>query len=300
MKTSIYFFAAIVLLFLTSCDKETKNNETPFSENSEATQLAKGFSFTEGPTADKEGNIYFTDQPNNLIYKYTTEGQLDTFSTESGRSNGLYIDTENNLWACADMYHQLWKFQLNGEKEVILNPDSSNAFNGPNDVWVHKNGNVYFTDPHYKRPYWEGEHDTLEYKGLYVLFKGQNLPIMIDSSLVQPNGIIGASDKNLLFVADIGDDKIFKYRILPDGTLAEKELFVEKGSDGMALDNHLNLYITGNGVDVYDSTGTAIRHIEIPEDWTANITFGGKQNDELYITASTGLYGLKTSVKGVN
>lgn len=299
MKNFVHFFIVIILFTYSSCDKKAKTTEAPFSENAEVTQLAKGFGFTEGPTADKNGNIYFTDQPNNLIYKYSIEGKLDTFTTESGRSNGLYIDSESNLWACADMHNQLWKFQLNGEREIVLNPDSSNAFNGPNDVWVHTNGNVYFTDPYYKRPYWEGTHDTLEFKGLYVLFEGQNIPVMIDTTLVQPNGIVGSSANNLLYVADIGDEKVYRYKILEDGTVAERTLLIEQGSDGMTLDNLGNIYLTGEGVDVFDSTGTEIRHLEIPEEWTANICFGGKENNELYITASKGLYGLKTKVKGV-
>ncbi len=298
-KTKVIFSAGILLLSasLFSCNKQV---ETPFGENAEVVQIASGFSFTEGPTSNKRGDVYFTDQPNNLILSYSTEGELDTFSTDAGRSNGLYFDAEDNLWACADMNNQLWKFTMEGEKKIVLNPEGEVAYNGPNDVWVHKNGDAYFTDPYYKRPYWEGAHDTLSFKGVYLLLEGQDSPILLDSTLIQPNGIVGSSTNNLLYVADNQDNKIYRYAIQPDGTVAKRKMLINQGSDGMTLDSEGNIYLTGEGVDVFDSEGKAIRHLDIDEDWTANICFGGKENDELFITASKGLYHLKTNVKGIN
>ncbi len=298
-KIKVLFLVGIcfIVTALFSCEPQV---QIPFDKQAEVSQIASGFSFTEGPTANSEGDVYFTDQPNNLILRYSVEGKLDTFSTDAGRSNGLYFDTEDNFWACADMYNQLWKYTLDGEKKIILNPEGEVAYNGPNDVWVHKNGNAYFTDPYYKRPYWEGDHDTLSFKGVYLLLEGKGSPVLLDSTLIQPNGIVGSSANNLLYVADNQDNKIYRYSIKADGTVAERKMLIKQGSDGMTLDSEGNIYLTGEGVDVFDSEGKAIRHLEIEEDWTANICFGGKDNDELFITASKGLYHLKTNVKGVN
>ncbi|BDD16837.1 gluconolactonase [Marivirga tractuosa] len=269
----------------------------PVSENAEIMKIAEGFDFTEGPTADRSGNVYFTDQPNNKIYKYALNGELSIFTDSSGRSNGLYIDHNQNLWACADGKNQLWKFSLDGEKEIILNPSGDLAFNGPNDVWVHKNGNLYFTDPIYQRPYWENQHDTVGHQSVYLLKNAE--PILLDSTLVQANGVVGNSEENLLFVADIGADKTYRYKINKEGMLVDKKLFVSQGSDGMTLDSEGNLYLTGNGVDIYDKDGSFLQHLDIPEDWTANICFGGKDFDRLIITASRSLYKVKTNVKTV-
>ncbi|HET8859945.1 SMP-30/gluconolactonase/LRE family protein [Marivirga sp.] len=269
----------------------------PISENAEIIKIADGFDFTEGPTADSIGNIYFTDQPNNRIYKYDVDDELSVFTDSSGRSNGLYIDHNQNLWACADAKNQLWKFSLDGSKEIILNPSGDVAFNGPNDVWVHKNGNVYFTDPIYQRPYWDNEHDTVGYQSIYLLKNGE--AILLDSTLVQANGVVGISKENLLFVTDIGAGKTYRYRINTKGELENKRLFVEQGSDGMTVDSESNLYLTGNGADIYDKEGEFIQQLEIPEDWTANICFGGENFDQLFVTASHSLYRVKTNVKAV-
>lgn len=292
-------FRSVHLLFLSvflffGCDQHSK---LPISENTEIIKVADDFSFTEGPTADSFGNVYFTDQPNNRIYKYAIDGELSVFTDSAGRSNGLYIDHNQNLWACADGKNQLWKFSLDGSKEIILNPSGDVVFNGPNDVWVHQNGNLYFTDPIYQRPYWENEHDTVGHQSVYLLKNGK--PILLDSTLDQANGVVGNSEENMLFVADIGADKTYRYKINENGELEDKKLFVEQGSDGMTLDSEGNLYLTGNGVDIYDRKGNFLQHLDIPENWTANICFGGENFDQLFITASRSLYNVKTNVKTV-
>ncbi|GAB3328587.1 SMP-30/gluconolactonase/LRE family protein [Marivirga atlantica] len=281
---------------LLSCNSERQ--KTLLAEGASLEVIAEDFSFTEGPTADKEGNIYFTDQPNNKIYKYSIDGELSVFMDNAGRSNGLYYDN-GFIWACADAYNQLWKIDLDKKVDVVLNADSSQTFNGPNDVWVHQKGYIYFTDPLYQRPYWGEPHDTLKYQGLYFMPDENASPILVDSLLIQPNGIVGDSKNNLLYVADIGDGKTYSYAIDPDGALTNKMQFVEQGSDGMTLDEEGNLYLTGDGVDIYNTEGEHIQHLDVPEKWTANICFGGANNDEIFITASKGLYKLKMNVKGV-
>jgi gluconolactonase len=286
----------LIVVFLTiACNRQSNK---PIAEDAKIHKVADGFAFTEGPTSDNLGNIYFTDQPNNRIYKYDIRGNLTVFSHSSGRSNGLYIDEDQNLWACADGKNQLWKFSLDGEKEVVLNPSGEVNFNGPNDVWVHQNGNLYFTDPIYQRPYWENEHDTVGHQSIYLLRNGN--PILLDSTLVQANGVVGNSKENLLFVADIGADKTYRYKINEGGKLEEKMLFAEQGSDGMTLDAKGNLYLTGNGVDIYNKNGKFIQHLDIPEEWTANICFGGENFDQLFITASKCLYSVNTNTKAVH
>lgn len=290
---TIHLLVLSTFLFF-GCEQQAK---LPISEKAEILKIADDFAFTEGPTADSAGNVYFTDQPHNRIYKYGIDGKLSVFSDSSGRSNGLYIDAEQNLWACADGKNQLWKFSLDGSRKIILNPSGDVNFNGPNDVWVHQNGNLYFTDPIYQRPYWENEHDTVGHQSVYLLKNGTL--ILLDSTLVQANGIVGNSKENLLYVADIGADKTYRYKINENGELADKKLFVEQGSDGMTLDSQGNLYLTGKGVDIYDQEGNFVQHLEIAEDWTANICFGGKNFDQLFITASHSLYHVKTNVKAV-
>ena len=117
--------------------------------------------------------------------------------------------------------------------------------------------------------------------------------------LFRSNGIIGTADGKTLYVADIGAGKTYAYAVEADGSLTGKRLFCGLGSDGMTIDSEGNVYLTGKGVTVFDKAGKQIDHLDIPEPWTANVTFGGKDRDLLFITASTSLYGAKLRVKGV-
>ena len=264
-------------------------------------KLASGFDFTEGPTCDAEGNVFFTDQPNNRILKWSVDGGLSTFLEPAGRANGMYFDLAGHLIACADEKNELWSIAPDGTVTVLAGEYGGKRLNGPNDVWVRPDGAIYFTDPFYERSWWT--HDTMPQDGQHVYFlsadRGQLVRVIED--LVKPNGIIGSPDGKTLFVADIRAAKTYRYDIAPDGSLAGKTLAVDRGSDGLTLDDEGNLYLTGDGVGVFDQAGRQIDKILVPnERWTANVSFGGRRRQTLFITASTGLYAVATRVAGAN
>ena len=171
--------------------------------------------------------------------------------------------------------------------------------NGPNDLWVDPRGGIYFTDPYYQRPYWERKGPEIEEQRVYYLNPDTGEVQIAADGLVQPNGIIGSPDGSTLYVADIGDRKTYAYGIAMDGRLKDKTLVTSMGSDGMTLDNHGNLYLTGKGVTVFNKDGVQIAHIEVPQDWTANVTFGGKEQKTLFITAMNSVYTLEMNVRGI-
>jgi len=261
-------------------------------------KLAGGFSFTEGPAPDAAGNVFFTDQPNDRIMRWGTDGRLTTFMQPGGRSNGMFFDRDGFLWSCADEKNEIWKIGPGKEVEVVVEFFNKLPFNGPNDLFVTSGGGIYFTDPYYKRPWWD--HTTMPQKKqcVYYLLPDHKSVIVVIDDLEKPNGIIGTPDGRTLYVADIGGKKSWRYNINPDGTLGNKTLFCNMGSDGMTIDTQGNIYLTGNGVTVFDKTGKQLGNIAVPEKWTANVCFGDKDRKSLYITASTGLYRIKTSVKG--
>jgi gluconolactonase len=262
-------------------------------------KLAGGFAFTEGPACDREGNVFFTDQPNDRILKWSVEGKLSTFMKPCGRANGLSFDHEGNLWACADEKNELWRIDPSGKAKVVVKDYQGKLLNGPNDVWIRPGGGLYFTDPYYKRSYWKRGPKEMD-ECVYFLAPAYKTLTRVIDDLKQPNGIIGTPDGKLLFVADIGGGKTYRYRIQPDGSLKEKTLFCDMGSDGMTIDSEGNIYLTGKGVSVFDPSGKKIEHIEVAEDWTANVCFGGKDRQMLFITASKSLYGLRMKVSGVD
>lgn len=265
-------------------------------------KLAGDFSFTEGPASDAAGDVYFTDQPNDRIMRWSTDGKLTEWMKPAGRANGLCFDREGNLWACADGKNELWKVDRSSKATVVLKDYEGKLFNGPNDLWIHPKGAIYFSDPYYKRPYWQrGDKEKPQMpECVYVLSSDHKQVRRIIDDLKQPNGIIGTQDGKTLYVADIGARKTFRYSVQEDGTLADKQLFCELGSDGMTIDNEGNVYLTGKGVSVYNSKGEKIEQIDVPESWTANVCFGGKEQDTLFITASKGFYSLQMKVRGVN
>ncbi|WP_339656461.1 SMP-30/gluconolactonase/LRE family protein, partial [uncultured Salegentibacter sp.] len=257
------------------------------------------FEFTEGPASDAEGNVYFTDQPNNRIHKWSVEdGAVSVFMENSGRANGLYFDDAGNLLAAADKNSEIWKINPEQEVEVLVDSYQGNRLNGPNDLWIGPDGGLYFTDPYYQRDYWERTEKEIEEERVYYVNPQGEINIVVDD-MEQPNGIIGTPDGKTLYIADIGANKTYSYKINPDGSLSDKKLFTELGSDGMTIDNKGNIYLTGKGVTVFDKSGNKIQHIPIDKDWTANVTFGGKNQQTLFITAQQALYSLEMNVKGV-
>lgn len=265
-------------------------------------RLSDQFKFTEGPAVDKWGNVFFTDQPNNKIWKWSAaDGQLTLFHETPGRANGLYFDRAGNLLACSDENNELWMFDMQGKTEVLVADYQGQKLNGPNDLWEDRQGGIYFTDPLYKRPYWNRGPMEQDGQHVYYLSADRKTLTRVIDDLVQPNGIIGTPDGNTLYVADIGGKKIFRYDIQGPGQLGDKAFFAPMGSDGMTIDNQGNVYVTGRaGVTVFNREGQKVQTIPIDAGWTANVCFGGRDRDILFITAQESVYTLKMAVKGVS
>jgi gluconolactonase len=290
---------AVCLIIGLSASNLFAQNVPLYDTTAKPQLISKQFAFTEGPAVDKQGNIFFTDQPNNKIWKYDIDGKLSIFMENAGRANGTYFDRKGNLIVCADEHNQLWKVSADGKVKVLLKTLNGKLLNGPNDLWIDKKGGIYFTDPYYQRDYWTRTKSELEGQKVYYLSNSSLQPEIADESLKKPNGIVGTPDGNYLYVADIGDNKIYKFNIDTDGTLDDRQVFAQQGADGITLDERGNLYLAGKGITIYNPKGQQIGHIDIPEPWSANVCFGGKNRDVLFITASKAIYILKMNVRGV-
>lgn len=261
-------------------------------------KLPQQFAFAEGPAVDKAGDIYFTDQPNDKIWKYDTNGKLSVFMDKTGRANGLYFDKQQRIIACADEQNELRAITLKKKVTVLLTSFEGKKLNGPNDLWVDKKGGIYFTDPYYQRDYWQRKKPDMKGCYVYYLPKGKSKAVIVDSLLVQPNGIVGKADGSTLYVADINDNKTYRYQINTDGSLSNRQLFTAQGSDGMTIDREGNIYLAGVGVTVYNAQGVKLGNIPVPSKWVGNLCFGGRHRDLLLITASESVYTLQMVVKG--
>lgn len=293
-KTVAGLSVLVSLLAVAGCNDSTSPDPMSLvSPDAKAQKLADGFQFTEGPAADPQGNIYFTDIPNNRIHQWSAGGALLPFLEDSGGANGLFFDKRGNLIACAGGAEKLVSIDPQRNVTVLADRYQGKSFNSPNDLWIHPDGGIYFTDPRY------GSRDDLPQDGehVYYLSADRKRLIRVIDDMVRPNGVIGSPDGKRLYVADHGSNQTYVYVIATDGTLSGKTLFAPQGSDGMTLDEYGNVYLTGRAVSVYDKNGMLIKTIDVPEQ-PSNLCFGGKDNKTLFITARTSLYCLQMQVKG--
>jgi gluconolactonase len=300
------------------------------SQHGKVTVLGTGFSFAEGPAADKRGNVYFTDQPNDKIYRWdAASGKISLFLEGTGRANGMAFDKDGNLITCSDMHGEAWKIFPDGSHVVLVNNYGGKLLNGPNDVWINPTtGGMYFTDPIFPRGYWDASDPRKQPwepthseqaavgKGGYVYYLPAGGPpggmalvrVVTDAmgwaSDSWPNGVVGTPDGKKLYVNKwAGNNKggTWVFDIAPDGSLSGMKKLTDWGGDGMSMDELGNIYISnGRGVLGFDPNGNQILTIPIPGGATNN-TFGDSNKKLLFITTGSGsVLGVKMNVKGAS
>jgi len=172
-------------------------------------KLPGKFRFTEGPAADAKGDVFFTDIPNSRIHKWSVaDEKMSVWREDSGGSNGLYFDRNGNLLACEGNRGRLVSITPKGKVTVLADKFNGKRFNKPNDLWIDPSGGVYFTDPVYGRykVTQGGEHVY------YLSPDGKKVTRVIDD-MKRPNGIVGTPDGKILYVADHGGGKVYRYEI---------------------------------------------------------------------------------------
>jgi gluconolactonase len=286
--------------------------------------LAKGFGFTEGPAADRHGNVYFTDQPNDRIYRWDAgTGKVTLFLEGTGRANGMIFDEDGNLIAAADMHGELWKIRPDGSHKVLIDNYQGKLLNGPNDVWINPvNGGIYITDPIFPRDYWDADdprrqpwepthsEQAPQGKGGYVYYLAPGAKKLVRVTTEEmgwesdswPNGVVGTPDGRKLYVNKWAGDNhggTWVFDIRRDGTLTNMRKFSDWGGDGMSMDELGNVYISnGEGVMAFDRNGTNILIIPTGGGATNN-TFAGRDNKTLVITGpSDRVTAIRMNVKG--
>jgi gluconolactonase len=255
--------------------------------------LAGGFRFTEGPAADAEGNVYFTDIRPNRILKWSPGRGVTVFRKPADGANGLAVDASGNVLACEADTGRVAAIAPDGKVTVLAAQYEGKRFNEPNDLWIDPAGGVYFTDPVYGRDIelvQNGEH-------VYYISPDRRKVTLVADDLVRPNGVIGTPDGRTLYVADHGAGKVYRYAIGEGGTLTDKKLFAPVASDGMAVDESNNVYLTAGAVLVYSPAGRRIGRIDVPRR-PANVCFAGGDRRLLFITARSSIYGVRTAAAG--
>ena len=255
-------------------------------------RVATGFQFTEGPTWNPKGFLYFSDIPGNTIYKMDEVGHVAVFLRPSDQANGTALDAAGNLIVCR--HHGRDVVQLTPERDVRVIADrfEGGRFNSPNDCVVAKDGAIYFTDPSYGLGDRPKEQDC---EGVYRVVPDGTVTRVI-REMAGPNGLGFSPDGKTLYVADSIDEKVRAYALREDGSVADGQDFAsmktekEGVPDGMAVDGEGIIYCTGGGgVWVFSADGEHLGTIETPE-VPANCAFGGREGRTLYVTARNSVY----------
>ncbi|HEX5444322.1 MAG TPA: SMP-30/gluconolactonase/LRE family protein [Pirellulales bacterium] len=266
------------------------------------TKVHGGFEFTEGPAADKSGVIYFSDIPASKVYRLEADDKVSVFREPSNHTNGSMFNAEGELVSC-EMDGQVVVVSADGKQvRPLAAMYEGKRFNAPNDLVVDRADGVYFTDPHFRAP----EPLPQGVTAVYYVGGGGLVKRLIDD-LKAPNGVILSVDEKTLYVVPSMQAEVMAYPVESPGKLGKPKVFCRlkqpagqenRGGDGLTIDSKGNLYIaTGLGLQVIDRDGKHLGIIEVPEP-PANVTFGGKDFQTLYITARTSLYRAEMEVKG--
>lgn len=266
-------------------------------------KLAEGLKFTEGPVWNSSGNyLLFSDIPANTIYKWSEDGDLESYLTPTNNANGLTYDQEGELILAEHSGRRISRFRPTGESQPLVEEFNGTKFNSPNDVIVDSKGAIYFTDPPYGRD--KDAVDTIGFNGVYKYDDGK--VTLIADDLYRPNGLALSPDERTLYVANSDRPKKYmKYPVSKGGKVGKGNVFFDASSlegpgnpDGIKTDTEGNLYATGpGGVLVFSADGTHLGTIAFPES-PANIAFGGPDMKTLFVTARTGLYRIQVKVRG--
>ena len=277
--------------------------------NAPVKQLATGFDWVEGPVWFGDANcLLFSDIPNNRIMRWSPDSGMSVFRHPSNYSNGNTRDNEGRLISCEHGTRRVTRTELDGSLTIIADSFEGKRLNSPNDVIVHSDGSVWFSDPHYGiMTNYEGFKAEQELPcNVYRVDPGSHKIDAVITDMKCPNGLAFSLDEKKLFVADTGRmfsndaQHIRVYDLTPDGAVNGKIFHkIEPGAaDGIRLDTQGNIWSSAaDGVHCINSEGKLIGKILVPE-LVSNVCFGGRAKHQLYITATTGIYRVTLNVQG--
>ena len=263
--------------------------------------VATGFGFTEGPMWDAAGFLYVSDETINKIFRVYPNGKKEEVIA-LGDPDGNTFDRHHRLIDCASVLRAIISVTPDGKYKILADHYEGKKLNSPNDVIVGPDGALYFTDPTLDLV--AGEKQEIPYQGVYRLDDQGNLRLLT-KDLTQPNGLAFSPDGKHFYVDDSEKKNIRAYDVASDGTLSNGRIFGEEPGgkhvgvpDGIKVDKDGNLFVTGpKGIWVWDSKGNHLGTIATPEQ-PANLTWGNKDYQTLYITATTSVYRLRMKAHG--
>ena len=262
--------------------------------------------WAEGPVYFPAGRyVVWSDIPNDRMLRWDeATGNVGVYRQPAGFSNGNTLDREGRMVTCEHGTRRVSRTEHDGSISVVADRFEGKPLNSPNDVVVRSDGSIWFTDPAYGIDSdYEGHRATSEIGACHVYRCDASTGEVrrVGDDFERPNGLAFSLDDTLLYIADTRRNHIRVFPVDERGDLGRGQLFAEGTAghfDGIRLDNAGRVWAgVGDGVHCFDPDGTLIGKLHLPED-AANLTFGGPQRNMLFITATTSLYAIRTSVTG--
>lgn len=270
-------------------------------------KVAEGCKFTEGPVVDAEGNLYFSDGANDRIMLLDADRKLSVFRQPCGRVNGMTMDHEGRLVVCQSSgdggKRRVARFERDGQETVLADEYQERPFIAPNDLCIDGQERIFFTDPYYGPPAEKSQPQS----GVYRIDPDGTVTLVVEN-LERPNGIVLTADGQAIYISDRGTQHLHRYKVLHDGSLQHEKVVhdfsPDRGIDGMRLDDEGNIYGAAGegpttGLFVISPEGKRLHHEVLPE-FTTNVAFGGQDRRDLYLTATSGVYLLRTRRAGAD
>ena len=286
--------------------------------NAGVERLYTGTRWAEGPVWFGDGRyLLFSDIPNNRILRWLEDtGEISVFRSPSNYSNGNYRDREGRLLTCEHDSRRLTRTEHDGAITVLLDRFQGKRLNAPNDLAVHSDGAIWFTDPGYGiMSNYEGHKAPFELPANVYRLEPKNREVtVVASDMDKPNGICFSPDEKKLYIVDTGIPKnasdphpIRVYEVEDGLRLKNGRMFVNMSpglSDGIRCDVDGNVWSAAgwagdgfDGVHVFAPDGKLIGKIHLPET-CANVCFGGEKKNRLFMAASQSLYALYVNTEG--
>jgi gluconolactonase len=256
-----------------------------------------GYGFTEGPAADRDGNVYFSDGRNNSIYRWQSTGPITLFTSDSTDANGMMFSAQGELYVCEGAAYRVVAFDvLTKAKRVLCSEIDGQHFNEPNDLAIDFHGGFYFSDPNYEH---RGQPTVMKQDVYYC--SAQGCVTRVSTICRKPNGVLLSADDRTLYVADSRGPCIYRYDVTGPGQLANERMWIAGlggNPDGLTLDEQDNLYICCGkaGLMIHDRNAAMIGHLNVH---AANCCFGGRDFQTLCIASADRFLGIRTNVTGL-
>jgi gluconolactonase len=273
-----------------------------FRADTELTVHYRDGLWLEGPAYSAAGRyLLFSDIPNDRTLRLDElSGQVVEHERPSQFANGRTVDASGRIVTCRHGDRRVVRRELDGTETVIADSFGGRLLNSPNDVVVDSRGDIWFTDPTYGiASDYEGHLAEQEQpvRGVYRRRESDGELELVFGDFVQPNGLAFSRDESVLYVVDSERDTITETAPSQPGR-ASRVLAAGLTFDGIRVDTTGNIWAaTGAGVSCFDGDGVELLRFALPER-ASNLTFGGPQRDMLYVTATSSLYSVRTSVSG--